>query len=89
MIRIFLNLEILLSEQINEQDVDTSRPAEIVENEVAAKENTHEKEQNKASELPQTGENETEKTALTGLGLLSASILGLLGLGSKRKKEEK
>lgn len=42
----------------------------------------------KVAELPQTGETKAKATPLSGLGVLSASLLGLLGLGKKRRKEK-
>lgn len=42
----------------------------------------------KVAELPQTGETKAQATPLSGLGVLSASLLGLLGLGKKRRKEK-
>lgn len=42
----------------------------------------------KVAELPQTGETKAQATPLSGLGVLSASLLGLLGLSKKRRKEK-
>ena len=41
-----------------------------------------------AKKLPQTGEQDTSATAATGLGLIILSLLGLFGLGSKKRKED-
>ncbi|MCZ0745053.1 LPXTG cell wall anchor domain-containing protein [Ligilactobacillus sp. UO.C109] len=41
-----------------------------------------------AKKLPQTGEQNTSATAATGLGLIILSLLGLFGLGSKKRKED-
>lgn len=40
-----------------------------------------------AKKLPQTGEQDASATAATGLGLIILSLLGLFGLGSKKRKE--
>ncbi len=42
----------------------------------------------KQTELPQTGE-DTDLSNLAGLGLISASLLGLFGFGKKRRKEDR
>ncbi|WP_051174521.1 LPXTG cell wall anchor domain-containing protein [Ligilactobacillus saerimneri] len=41
-----------------------------------------------AKKLPQTGEQDASATAATGLGLIMLSLLGLFGLGSKKRKED-
>ncbi|MDY4003864.1 MAG: YSIRK-type signal peptide-containing protein [Ligilactobacillus saerimneri] len=41
-----------------------------------------------AKKLPQTGEQDASATAATGLGLIILSLLGLFGLGSKKRKED-
>ena len=41
------------------------------------------------NELPQMGDSQNSETILAGLGLLSASLLGLFGLGKKKRKEDK
>ena len=41
-----------------------------------------------AKKLPQTGEQDASATAATGLGLIILSLLGLFGLGSKKRNED-
>ncbi|WP_338434339.1 LPXTG cell wall anchor domain-containing protein [Ligilactobacillus saerimneri] len=41
-----------------------------------------------AKKLPQTGEQDASATTATGLGLIILSLLGLFGLGSKKRKED-